>query len=293
MAQSRLETLIVHYGKYAIPSGLRPWLRTHYIRLRFSIDDTKERLSLKVSQWRHKSFLEWYASRLNQGAQNSSAPLNAEYVLEAGKLDLDILMKFGLRPHHRLHEFGVGYLRSGGRFIDYLHDAKFSANDISGVRIQQGLDHFGRERLLAKHPRLIVTNDNSFDWLQDKVDYFYSNAVLAHMPPEDIHELFKNLNKIMHSSTVALITYSELDVGKWRTAGVWEGKAAELKRFCASHHGKEGAKYSVKDFYYTFDFISKLCMKHGLRCENRSDLLPQAALVPFDRWDMLVKVTLA
>lgn len=288
----RIELFIAHYGKHLIPQRFRAAMRAK-IEGRFWISDPVDRLKLTLTQLAGKNFLTWYAERLDKTSATGADLFDSTYADGTAEFDFNLVKGFGLMPHHRLHDFGVGYLRAGWLFIDYLEDRKFSGNDISRARIDKGLDYYGRDRLMAKHPNLIITKDNSFDWLKgEKVDFIWCNAVIAHMPPGDVEELFKNIRKIMNKNTVFLVTYSSLDVDRFRTGGEWTGLSRGLREFANSHKGQEGAKFTVKDFLYSLRFFEHLGDRYGLVIEDRSDLLPAHDTISFKRRDMLLKVTL-
>jgi len=292
-----LDRAIRAAGKRLVPGSMRPQVRYAYSRFRFWLTDDIDRAKLYFYRARTgKKFLTWYAERLERQDRELSASsfefLDNAY-FPSGEIDFKVVTSFGIKPHHRVHEFGVGYLRTASWLIDYLDDGKFSGNDISGARIERGLDHYGRERLLAKKPNLMVTRDMSFDWLNgETVDYIWCNAVIAHMPPEDVTELFKNVRKIMHPQTILLATYSSHEVDRFRGGRERDGLLSDILDFANAHAGEEGAKFTVKDFFYTINFFKVLGEKFGFTVDDESRRLPDVDTIPFQRWDMLLKVTL-
>lgn len=291
--QSKLETLLVSKGKYLVPNSVRPFLRSVYIKGRFFISDSIERLKLNAYLRRGGTYLGWYADRLDSMTQGTDHSIKPSYIDGTGVVDLECVKRFGLKPHHRLHEFGVGFLRASSFFIDYLDAGKFSGNDASAERIRWGSEHFGRGKIATKQARFIVNTDNSFDWLNgEKVDYVWCNAVIGHLPPEDVDEFFKNSRKLMHKDSMLLVTYSDLDVSRWRDMSEEREKARQVRDFMLTQAGNDVARFTVKDFFYSLPMFQRLGEKYGFVIEDRSDFLPNTDTISFDRWDMLLKCTL-
>jgi len=187
-------------------------------------------------------------------AEDSDAMRRFEYYINGDPDSLGIAKSFGLRPHHTLHEFGVGFLRTAQHFINYLDAGNFSGNDASNARIEFGSEYFRRKMAFdAKRPKLIANTDNSFDWMDGcKVDYFWSLAVFVHMPPEDIEETFNNMRKILKPNAVVLFTYSERAVDR------------NIER------------YNVKDWWHNFAFYAELAERYGFEIEDVSEAMPES-----------------
>ncbi|MDP6953936.1 MAG: class I SAM-dependent methyltransferase [Alphaproteobacteria bacterium] len=245
-----------------MPAALLNWLRgeSKSVRYRFWYGPM-EYLSLRLHRLRGGDYLTWYAGRMDGFVNfetlesgDSDALRQFEYYMNGDPNSLGIVKGFGLEPHHTLHEFGVGFLRTAQHFIEYLDAGNFSGNDASKARIEFGSEYLRRKMAFdAKRPQLIVNTDNSFDWMGDrKVDYFWSLAVFTHMPPEDIEETFKNMRKILKPDSVILFSYSEKDA------------SCSVERL------------NVKDWWHNFAFYADLAARYGFEIEDVSEAMPES-----------------
>ncbi len=249
-------------ARWLVPARLLDWLRgeSNSVRHRFWFGP-KEYLSLRLHRLRGGDYLTWYAKRMDGfvnfetlETEETDALRRFEYYINGDPNSLGIAQSFGLEPHHMLHEFGVGFLRTARHFIDYLDAGNFSGNDASKARIEFGSEYLRRKMAFdAKRPKLIVNADNSFDWMDDrKVDYFWSLAVFTHMPPEDIEKTFKNMRKILKPNAVVLFTYSEKD------------------------GDRNVEQLNVKDWWHNFAFYADLAARYGYEIEDVSEVMPES-----------------
>ena len=207
-----------HYLWNLVPESTKILLRGDYnsCSARF-IDRPRDWLALQTQRLLGKNFLNWYARRLDQAANQVSKGeggkhLKAHEMMKTGREDLEVAKRFGLKPEHSLFEFGTGFGRSAQHFIGYLKKKQYCGNDISKGRVRQMTEYFELIGLSNKEPKILVTTDNTFDWLNGrKFDYVWTMAVLSHMPDEDVVAFFKNAQKIMHenSTLLALDTHIE------------------------------------------------------------------------------------
>jgi len=242
----------------------------YYRAVRNFFRDRMERLNLWHFKLRGGDYLSWYARRLDRfaNAQTIKDERVFEHLEDKGEGDLELLKRFGLKPHHHLHEIGLGQGRSARWFVDYLEPGHYCGNDPSDGRLEharQMFEHFGLD---DKMPFLIANTDNSMNWLDGRTfDFIFCNAVFTHMPHQDIEDLFSNLHHLMHNDTVFLFTYSEApDQTDYRDG--------------------------VKDWYHNMSFYGPLASRYNMKTENVTDemrTLTGVALV-YDR-TRLIKVT--
>lgn len=127
---------------------------------------------------------------------------------EIGRLQFDFLLASGLKPHHRLLDFGCGSLRGGLRFINYLDAGHYTGVDISADILDAGRGFLDAAGLKAKNPNLFQVSDLSFDDYDGATyDFIIAQSVLTHMPEEDVDRLFANIGKVMHAGTTFFATY--------------------------------------------------------------------------------------
>lgn len=236
-----------------IPTPVRKLWRAIYAPYMFIRDktrDRRERLQLWLEVTRGGSYLTWYAKRLNRMAQSHdlNEPRIKEY-LETGDEDLTVLMKLGLKPYHRLFEFGVGHGRSSQFFAEYLEAGNFVGNDSSSTRLSLAEELIRRRGLQDKKPRFIVTNDNSADWLpNEKFDFIWSNAVFTHMPEEDVETILANLGKILTPDGQIVFTFVE-------------------------NSQSTSERLGVKDWYHSKKMYDRIAHANGYEADDLSSLL--------------------
>ncbi len=256
-----------------LPVALLHWLRGDHnsVRQRFWFGP-EEYLNLWLYRLRGGNYLTWYARRMDGFVNFETLDVEDSYAKRSFEHyfrdpdSLGIAKSFGLKPHHTLHEFGVGFLRTTQHFIDYLDAGNLSGNDASKARIEFGSEYLRRKMAFdAKRPKLIVNTDNSFDWMDGrKVDFFWSLAVFTHMPPEDIEETFKNMRKTLKPNTVVLFSYAEKDSDR------------NIERL------------NVKDWWHNFAFYAELAERYGFEIEDVTEAMPKS--VHIDPADRLAKM---
>ncbi|MGE0254669.1 MAG: cyclopropane-fatty-acyl-phospholipid synthase family protein [Alphaproteobacteria bacterium] len=190
----------------------RRWIATERFRA-----NARLRLSYLGHRLRGGSYLSWYARTLDQWAveQRDDATMERRQrnLAESGREDLEILKHFGLQPHHSVHEFGCGMLRTAIHVIEYLEPGNYSGNDSSGERIETGRRMFA-DRIAERRPTLITNRDNSFDWLNGRTfDFLWCHAVFGHMPARDVEDTLRDVRKAMHAGSVFLFSYDPPPAG--------------------------------------------------------------------------------
>ena len=144
-----------------IPEPIRKKLRGRHnsIKTRFW-DNPRELLTLKLYQLKGKSYLQWYAERLDRFAESDSAVSSGmadthRYYL-SGDEDLELLIDLGLKPEHKLFEMGCGFGRSAQHFVRYLGEKNYVGSEISRGRLRQCEELLRHRGLMDKQPELLV-----------------------------------------------------------------------------------------------------------------------------------------
>ena len=254
-------TVLRNVARALLPESAIQWLRGdgNSVRHRFWYGP-KERIGLALYRLGGGSYLDWYArrmdgfvdfSRLESG--DADALRSFEHYMGKSRADFTVAKSFGLAPHHKLHEFGVGFLRTSQHFIEFLDAGNFSGNDASESRINFGTAYLRRTMDIdGKRPLLITNSDNSFDWLDGRtVDFVWSLAVFTHMPPPDIDDTIKNLRKILNPGAIVLFTFSEKDA------------SVPVDRM------------NAKDWWHGWDFFKDIAARYGFEIENVTEALPE------------------
>lgn len=305
---------IARIGKYIVPRPLRPRLREEYTYFVRKVFDRRVKKS-RDQFLKEGTYLRWYAEQCDNDAKTNLAtknkiPARLDW-MKAGVNQLNAAIQCGLQPQNTLLEFGCGFMRAGNHFIAYLDDETYTGNDASGERIKHGskvvADIIGQDIYDRKNPHFYVNQDNSFDWAEgNKYDYIWSCSVLAHMPEDDIDDLFANIKKVMHENSMFLFTYSCAEIDKFRQ---WEHDSSKDRKkgirqlvkkrnhmfiIRALEAGREEDCIEVDtvNWFHTFNFYQKLADKYGYEIEDVSGVLPKEDCIGFDYPSRLAKVTL-
>lgn len=162
---------------------------------------------------------------------------------EVGKLQFNFLINLGLKPQHKLLDFGCGSLRGGLFFIDYLNIGNYTGVDISKELLASGKCFLAETGLTHKNPILINNQDFSLRELQENIfDFVISFSVFTHMPVQDLKECLKNIIQLLNPTSLFYATIFE------------------SKRYRQS--------MDKTAFYYPFDLIERIGRQCGLNIKR-------------------------
>lgn len=213
--------------------------------LKYYIDSLYE-LFMRL-RYRNKPYIEYYRAVMKRRTKQD--PMTAtggrhDNWNSVGKMQLERLQRYGLKPHHTVFDLGCGTLRGGRHVIGYLNTGNYAGNDISQEILDEAAKLLERENLQGKKPRLFFTNDVSFNEVAgEKFDFIHAQSVLSHMPPEDIETLYQNVVNIMHKDSQFLAS------------------------FFLSTNGTIYPGNISKNFYYPIEWMQKTAAKSGLNVE--------------------------
>jgi SAM-dependent methyltransferase len=258
-----------------VPEPARRVLRGKHksVRTRFW-DNPKELVVLQIYRLRGKTYLRWYADRLDSFAKGDSAVESGmadehRYFL-SGDEDLEVLIDLGMKPEHRMFELGCGFGRSAQHFVNYLGAGNYVGSDISSERLRQCNELLQHRNLTDKWPKLLVNKDNTFTWLgEHRFDFLWAGNVFTHVPPDDMEDIMANAHRVMHDGAVFAFTYTENENKNMRRhhAKDWDRNFAYFEDLAKRHH-------------YSATNISHLLRGRGGQTGNerlvRFDLLPRA-----------------
>lgn len=118
------------------------------------------------------------------------------------------IVALGLEPHMRCVDYGCGSLRLGQHAMRYLDAGNYYGIDVTDAFIASGLELIDPQLLRDKAPRLGVINGEVLRGIRHwQADFVFSNAVLQHVPPEDLGLFFERLEAMMAPGTRAFILY--------------------------------------------------------------------------------------
>ena len=203
---------------------------------------------LKLLYLNGGTWINFYATMLDSYAEKDIQKLPSEGYLQEGKEFLDWLIQHGLKPEHRLLDYGCGVLRAGRYLIPYLNKGNYVGIDISWARIQKGhlvlreagISRDDYEAHLAKDCLLKELKDQKFDMI-------WANSVLTHMPERDIREFLCALRPHFNKSGAFFFTFSPSE-----RLGLTVPKQEKLKNF---YYPTSYLKQMFNDCGYSFEVM--------------------------------------
>jgi len=158
---------------------------------------------------------------------------------QSGVGELERLRNAGLRPHHVCVDYGCGSLRVGQHLVRYLNPSRYWGLDTTDRFFKIGVDLIGRDLVRDRQPHLhVITPAVLADTAAARPDFIYSNAVVLHVPPEEIEEFFQNVMGLFNSSTTALINVRLSRTAKRISSRSWAYTEAELVRMAETFGGR-------------------------------------------------------
>jgi SAM-dependent methyltransferase len=152
-------------------------------------------------------FRGFYAGYVNQHARVDPVEAVGGRWDEIGSLQFQFLKDEGLRPDHRLLDFGCGCLRGGLHFIRYLEPGHYFGVDISSEVIAAGRRFLAEQDLAHQVPTLKIVTESTFDWFGDaSFDVVLAQSVFTHMRPADLESVFAHVPRVMGPGSVFYAT---------------------------------------------------------------------------------------
>ena len=214
-------------------------LRHRYIRL--------PREYMQSFLWRAlgKSYSEYYAKRMDQGARKVlERPLSEAYLDSAVSL-FEYVRDKGLTPGDRVLDYGCGVNRIGVQFIKYLEPHKFTGVDISALRLEKGYRLGDRLGLPRENYSLMVVKDCHLDELRgQQFDLIWSFAVFGHLPPDEWRIAMRSLHDLLADDGRFFFTF----------------RVAEKPK-----------RKDFKDFWYPEPEARRICEEAGFKFEIQPD----------------------
>ena len=106
---------------------------------------------------------------------------------EIGKLQLDFLVKEGLRPDHVLCDVACGSLRAGVWLIPYLNAGHYLGIEKEARLIDTGIEQeLRRELVEEKHPEFVVSDSFEFERFALKPQVMIAQSLFTHLPSSAI-----------------------------------------------------------------------------------------------------------
>lgn len=127
------------------------------------------------------------------------------------KRSLDIweaVRGFGLTPEMKCVDYGCGSLRIGQHAMRFLDSGNYCGMDVVDTFINQGLELVDPDVIAEKMPELLVISPQSLDKIRAwRPDFIFSSAVIQHVPPEELEEFFRCVERLMIKRCTAHVIY--------------------------------------------------------------------------------------
>ena len=128
-----------------------------------------------------------------------------------------VMVKFGLRDHHRLLDFGCGSLRGGKYFINYLRKWNYVGIEPSVELVRAGIQQELTGGVMGlKLPRFFHWDDFFWadkldDLLELKFDYVLAQSILTHTGSDLVTQIAEEAHKsLVHDGVFAATFFTSL-----------------------------------------------------------------------------------
>jgi ubiquinone/menaquinone biosynthesis C-methylase UbiE len=128
-----------------------------------------------------------------------------------GQYHVEFMKRHGLRPQHRVFDFGCGYGRTAVPLLRYLESDRYIGADLSAERIRISREFVASEALEDRKPRFIASDDIQLSYLDTgSIDLFWAQSVFTHMPESDVIEVLRAMRRVLATDGMALINYATM-----------------------------------------------------------------------------------
>jgi hypothetical protein len=143
-----------------------------------------------------------------QADDDAAVEWNRKSFAQRGLQPWNDIVALGLTPNMRCVDYGCGSLRLGQHVMRYLDVGNYYGIDVTDSFIKAGLDLIDPDLLRTKAPRFgTITGAILREIREWEPDFIFSNAVLQHVPPEELSLFFERLESMMAPHTRAFILY--------------------------------------------------------------------------------------
>lgn len=200
----------------SLASRFMTWLRgdAKSIKGRFYYRP-KERLDLIYNtKIKGESYTEWYRRRMNRMAAKSSKmqrPVSQRY-LDNAQIQVRYLQHKGMKSSDDVLEYGCGILRVGLHLIPLLDDHKYTAADISDLRVEKGVGILKENGIdPSRYRTVIVTTAEAKELGDAKYDIILCHDVMCHMPLDECYVSMKALQRVLKPGGSMYVTFDVAD----------------------------------------------------------------------------------
>lgn len=127
---------------------------------------------------------------------------------EMGEKQLQMLIEYGLMPHHDFLDVGCGSLRAGVHLIPYLEPGRYVGIDQEQSLLDAGIaKELGAERAQTFRPQLACMDDFGFERLGRTFDYAIAQSVFSHLEFNLIARCIVNIDRVLNPGGTFFATF--------------------------------------------------------------------------------------
>lgn len=173
-----------------------------------------------------------------------------------GKLQIDFMIKQGLKPEHYFLDIGCGSLRGGIHFIRYLEAGHYYGIDKDSYLLKAGRDiELKRAGLSDKRPQLLLSANFDLSSIpDDKFDFMLAQSLFTHLPMYMIELCLINVMPKLKTGGVFYATFNESNDGQ---------------SHLAKPHSNKNDEFGFTS--YPFSSFSGICCKIGISISYLGD----------------------
>lgn len=204
-----------------------------------------------------KPFSDYYVRTVKSKIKKSRFhPTLGRYIIDlnrfhsTSKFELNFLIQEGLKPHHKLCDFGCGSLRFGEKVMEYLNSSNYYGLDITDEFFLYGLERIGKNRIEHYNPTIKVLSNDLINSLKESMDFIFSSAVMYHIKLIDISDYLISIYKMLSLNGAAYIDFTSGN--KYYQSGdmTWVYTIDQIENIC-------------KDLHIRYEFIEPTAIKES------------------------------
>jgi len=166
-----------------------------------------------------------------------------------GFMQLNVLVREGLREQHRVLDIGCGSLRGGRFLLLYLAPGCYYGTEKDAALVQAGIEHEVSAGLVAlKRPTFRCTADFNLHFSGIKFDYILAQSILSHASQAQVRKIMAEVAQVLAPRGRFLFTYFQGPVDYSGTGWAQAPDAHYTERWMAAAANAAGLTY--EHLYY-------------------------------------------
>lgn len=111
---------------------------------------------------------------------------------EVGRMQLSLLVHYGLKPHHRVLDIGAGALRAGVWLMDYLDPGNYYAIEPNKEMVEAGLE------IARPSVTVNISHNDRYDFtvFDTEFDYGLARSIWTHAPLAHVDRMLASWQQV-------------------------------------------------------------------------------------------------